>query len=131
MSDTSEIQVQIEQALASIRADTADRESVALAAREAEDARVARVTAIKAKINEANGPIVEAIQNATDPREKEALRELERRTLAQFEEELLAATTAFNGKAPNPADSATPGEVTNLEANIHVLGDNSGDAEQA
>lgn len=110
-----EVSPAIQEALDAIRSEAAAREAEEAAAAEAEDNRVSVLNAAKANCTERCGPIAEVLAGVTDPRERQALIELEARTHADHADDLAAAYQAFSGQREGESNPAGPG-VTNIES---------------
>jgi hypothetical protein len=122
---------EIQSKLDAIRADIAAEDAAKAQAVQAEEERLARMNAAKKVCFDSCGPISEAILQATNPRERAALIELEAQTHAPHRDLLEKAHREGNGQRDGESNPATPGEVTNIESRIAVLGDSSGDAQES
>ena len=112
-------------AIDAIKAEVAAKNVVALEAAKAEEDRIAKLNAAKAICFEACGPISEAVAQATDPREKNLLVELEQRTHANHQDMITKAYQEFTGELTSTTNAAQPGVITPIESNIAVLNDAS------
>src|SRR5271170_1425865 len=89
---------EIQAAIDAVRSQIAAEDTVALNAATAEEERIAKLDAVKAKVALVTDPINKAMLEATDPREKVALQELLHRKAAPYALELEEAYLEFNGQ---------------------------------
>jgi len=118
-SDKTESEIQA--ALDRVRAEQAEREATAAAAEKSEADKVAKLNAAKAVCAAVCAPIEDKLAVTTDPREREALIDLEHRLHADHEELLTAAYFEFTGERQSDAQShqAPPG-VTEISSHVLV-----------
>ena len=136
MTDTSEqapveeapafvVPPEVQAAIDAVRAETAARQAAEAQAIQAEEDRVDKLNAIKAKHAAVADPIVTAIYAATDDRERKALEDLLHRTVEPYAVELAAAYQEFSGMRDGDSNPVPEGGTGQLSAHITVLGDTS------
>ena len=139
MTDTSEqapveeapvedpVQAEIQAAIDAVRAQTAAKAEAQALAASSEEARIAKLDAVKARAQAVTDPIAKAYFEAEDPAEKAALGELLNRKHAEFGDELARAYQEFSGMRDGDSNPVPEGGTGQLEAAIHVFGDTSAD----
>jgi hypothetical protein len=129
MTDTASpaLPPEIQAKLDAIRADIAAEEALAAQAVQAEEARLAKLDAAKQVCFDLCGPISEAVSTSTDPRARQALIDLETQTHESHREALENAYLESNGQRRGEGNQAVPGEITQLETHVAVMGDSSGE----
>jgi hypothetical protein len=120
----TDIQDQIAEQIAAIRAKKAEDEAQQEAYRVAEEARLAKLDAAKAECSVKCGPITEAIAAAESDEERLALNLLEARTHAEHAADLEAAYLEFSGQSGDESNPAPPGE-TAIDAHVAVVSEQS------
>lgn len=106
---------EIAEALAAIRAEAEAAAAAVVAEVEAEAKRVEAIVAAKLKCAESCGPIAEVLASVTDPRERQALIDLEKRTHDAHAGDLSGAYLAFSGQREGDSNAAAPG-TTNIDS---------------
>jgi hypothetical protein len=106
-----------------IRAQIQEEDAVAAAAEKTETDRLDAMDTAKAMCVAACGPISVALQASTDPRERQALIELENEIHAVHAAALEQAHLIFSGQRAGESNPAAPGATTPLTAAVVVTSD--------
>jgi hypothetical protein len=114
----------IQEQLDVIRQESDAEDDRRILANRQEEARLAKLDAAKAKCAEECGEVIAALATVTNPRERDALIELENRTHASHAADLEAAYLEFSGQREGDSNPADTG-VTEIDAHVVVSSDSA------